>query len=202
MKSGKDTLLLRDWVGILCLAVVLGGCAAGGDEGTPGKTGVLTYLDRYSNVNINGAYSVTLSPDGKHAYVAASDANAVAWFTRDSGTGALTYGERYSDANIGGARSVAVSPDGKHAYVAASGANAVAWFTRDSPTGGGTAMRMSKALGLLRFPPMASIPMLLQILQMRWPGSPATQLPGPSPTGGATAMRISRGVRVVVASNR
>ena len=141
MKRWKETLPPRGWVGILCLAVVLGGCPAGGDGGdggdggTPGKTGVLTYLDRYSNVNIDYAYSVAVSPDGKHAYVAAPGVSAVAWFTRDSVTGALTYGGRYSDVNIAGAYSVAVSPDGKHAYVAAGDADAVAWFTRDSVTG-------------------------------------------------------------------
>ncbi len=55
-----------------------------GDGGVPAKTGVLTYLDRYSNAtNIDGACSVAVSPDGNHVYVTAWTADAVAWFRRD-----------------------------------------------------------------------------------------------------------------------
>ncbi len=95
------------------------------------RTWMLTYLGRYSNANIDYASSVTVSPDGKHVYVSAYNADAVAWFTRDSGTGALTYGDRYSNTNIDYASSVTVSPDGKHVYVAAYNADAVAWFRPD-----------------------------------------------------------------------
>ena len=73
---------------------------------------------------------MTVSPDGNHIYVAARDADAVAWFTRDSSTGDLAYGGKW-DTNIDGARSVTVSPDGNHVYVAANYIDAVAWFTRD-----------------------------------------------------------------------
>lgn len=50
---------------------------------TPSKTGALSYVGRYANVNIDGAISITVSPDGNHVYVAANAADAVAWFTRD-----------------------------------------------------------------------------------------------------------------------
>ena len=39
---------------------------------------------------LNGAYSVTVSPDGKSAYVASSQSDAVAVFDRDTTTGKLT----------------------------------------------------------------------------------------------------------------
>jgi DNA-binding beta-propeller fold protein YncE len=53
------------------------------DGGEPEKTGALTYLNRYSNVNISGASSVAVSPDGNHVYVATKYTDAVAWFRRD-----------------------------------------------------------------------------------------------------------------------
>ena len=41
---------------------------------------------------LGSARSVTISPDGQHAYVAASGDDAVSWFTRDATTGALAHG--------------------------------------------------------------------------------------------------------------
>ena len=67
------------------------------------STGALTYggmlKDGVDGVDgLNGAYIVTLSSDGKHAYVAGINDDAVSWFTRDPVTGALSYGSA-SDAN-------------------------------------------------------------------------------------------------------
>jgi len=47
------------------------------------KTGALTYTGGYSNTTIDTPYAVAVSPEGNNVYVAAADANAVAWFTRD-----------------------------------------------------------------------------------------------------------------------
>ena len=42
----------------------------------------------FDGVNgLNGAWAVTVSPDGRHAYVAAGENDAVSWFTRDVGLG-------------------------------------------------------------------------------------------------------------------
>jgi DNA-binding beta-propeller fold protein YncE len=89
------------------------------------------------NPVIKGATAVVISPDGKHAYVAADGDpdGVVAWFTRDAATGALAYGGRYSNPVFNGAQFVTIAPDGNHAYVAANLANAVAWFTRDTGSG-------------------------------------------------------------------
>ena len=57
--------------------------SSNGDGGVPAKTGALTYGGRYSDLNIEYTYSVTVSPDGKHVYVAADVADAVAWFIPD-----------------------------------------------------------------------------------------------------------------------
>ena len=85
---------------------------------------------------LDGAYSVTVSPDGKHVYAAGRADNAVAVFSRNSSTGALTYVEMQKDGlngvdGLNGAYSVAVSPDGKHVYATGHRENAVAVFSRD-----------------------------------------------------------------------
>ena len=83
---------------------------------------------------------MTVSPDGKHVYVAGAGDSAVTVFGRDSTTGALTFVEVQRDG-VGGvdgldaASSVKVSPDGKHLYAAGWTDDAVAVFGRDSTTG-------------------------------------------------------------------
>ncbi len=97
---------------------------------------------------LDGAFSVTVSPDGKSAYVASYNSDAVAVFDRDTTTGALTQkadpdGCITNAATTGcttgkalfGAASVTVSPDGKSAYVASVVSSAVAVFDRDTTTG-------------------------------------------------------------------
>ena len=97
---------------------------------------------------LDGAYSVTVSPDGKSAYVASVFSDAVAVFDRDTTTGKLTQkadpdGCITNVATTGcttgkaldGATSVTVSPDGKSAYVASFSSDAVAVFDRDTTTG-------------------------------------------------------------------
>jgi 6-phosphogluconolactonase (cycloisomerase 2 family) len=108
-------------------------------------TGVLTYdqvhKDGYGGINsLEGAEAVTVSPDGKHVYVAAGADDAVTVFSRDSMTGLLTYVEFHQDGVLGvdGLESpihVSVSPDGRHVYVSAAAEDAVAVFSRDSSSG-------------------------------------------------------------------
>lgn len=94
------------------------------------------------------AASVTVSPDGKHVYVA-SVSHAVAIFARDRATGALTQlpgaagclrDARIADLEcapvreVGYAASLLVSEDGRYAYVGGTG-NAIAVFSRDRASG-------------------------------------------------------------------
>ena len=81
---------------------------------------------------LDGAVAIVVSPDGKHVYVGARDANAVAVFARDATTGVLTQlsglagcvsdngtgGRCVDGTGLVGAGGVAVSPDGQHLYVA------------------------------------------------------------------------------------
>ena len=92
---------------------------------------------------LGGAGSVTVSPDGQSAYVAAFNSDAVAVFDRAS-DGTLTQKAGIagciSDNGSGGActdgtaldaaYTVTVSPDGKSAYLASSSPGAVAVFDR------------------------------------------------------------------------
>jgi hypothetical protein len=103
---------------------------------------------------LNGAESVTVSPDGKSVYIAATSSNddAVAVFDRDTTSGALTQKAGAAGCIVNGpsadvatcdntgraldgANDVAVSPDGGNAYVASVFGNAVALFDRDKTSG-------------------------------------------------------------------
>ncbi|MDA1215525.1 MAG: beta-propeller fold lactonase family protein [Chloroflexi bacterium] len=108
-------------------------------------TGTLGFVEFKQNgvggvSGLDGIVFVTVSPDGKHVYTAATNDNAVAVFSRNATTGALTFVEFKQDgvAGVDGlqqARSVIVSPDGKHVYASSSIDNAVAVFSRNATTG-------------------------------------------------------------------
>jgi 6-phosphogluconolactonase (cycloisomerase 2 family) len=118
------------------------------------ETGELTYVEAlFDGVGpvdgLEGAWSIAISPDGNHAYVAGYDEDAVAVFSRNATTGKLTFVEAQRDGSgpvdgLDGARSVAVSPDGRHVYVASEYDDAVAVFTRSVTTGGLTFVEMKK----------------------------------------------------------
>ena len=66
------------------------------------STGALTYggmlKDGVNGVDgLDGALSVSLSSDGKHAYVTGYIDDAVSWYDRNASTGALTYGGMLKD---------------------------------------------------------------------------------------------------------
>jgi DNA-binding beta-propeller fold protein YncE len=84
---------------------------------------------------IGQASSAMVSPDGKHVYVAGSEDNTVAAFSRHSSTGKLTFIESQDEGIGEEARYAAVSPDGKHVYVASEMGSTIAVFGRDGMTG-------------------------------------------------------------------
>jgi DNA-binding beta-propeller fold protein YncE len=98
-----------------------------------------------TQAGLSGVYGIAVSPDGKSAYAASTDDNALVAFARDPSTYVLTPQGCIGDSGTGscpataagldGAKGVAISPDGKNVYTASSGDNAVAVFARDPSTG-------------------------------------------------------------------
>jgi 6-phosphogluconolactonase (cycloisomerase 2 family) len=101
-------------------------------------SGALTFVEMQKDGvggvdGLNGAISVTVSPDGKHLYIASISDDAVAVFSRNATSGALTFVEMQKDGvnsvdGLAFAVSVAVSPDGSHLYAVGFTDNAVAVF--------------------------------------------------------------------------
>src|SRR5918992_3643897 len=91
---------------------------------------------------LGGAFEVTVSPDGRNAYVASNSSGAVAVFdraadgtlTQKAGTAACIsdtgVGPCGDGTGLGGSLGVVVSPDGESAYVASFDSDAVAVFDR------------------------------------------------------------------------
>jgi len=90
------------------------------------------------------ANGVAVSPDGRSAYVAGFDDDAIVRFDRDTTTGALTGQGCIADVGdaagcgttqqgLDGAIAVAVSPDAKSVYVASQTDDAIVRFNREDP---------------------------------------------------------------------
>jgi len=115
---------------------------------------------------LDGAEGVTISPDGRNVYVAASAGGAVAVFARDEAIGALRQldgpaGCRVTAARharcalapgLGGAWSATVSPDGAVVHVASLASSSLATFARDPATG--ALAPLPPPYGCLRTPPV------------------------------------------------
>ena len=108
-------------------SLVFGGVLKDGGQDANGNT-----VD-----GLDGAYSVTTSPDGTAVYVAGYLDKALSWYSRQS-DGSLVFGgvlkDGGQDANgntvdeLGGARSVTTSPDGTAVYVAGRNDDALSWY--------------------------------------------------------------------------
>jgi len=104
-------------------------------------SGELTFVQALRNgqddvEGLNGAGSVTVSPDGTHLYALGSLDDAVAVFQRDPLSGELTFVQSLEDGQqaingLDGAHSITISPDGSHVYIAGRNDDAVAVFRRD-----------------------------------------------------------------------
>lgn len=95
-----------------------------------------------------GSRAIAISPDGKHVYVASSDSNAIAIFSRDRKSGTLSQakgsGGCVAVKGKGGCaraiglvqpNSVAVSADGRNVYATSRASDSLTTFRRDPKTG-------------------------------------------------------------------
>jgi len=90
-------------------------------------TGNLTFLGRIKDGEtgvdgLDGARSISISPDGLNLYVAGWDDNAVALFSRDSATGAASFLGRLKHGEddifaLDAPHFLTVSPDGENVYI-------------------------------------------------------------------------------------
>lgn len=83
---------------------------------------------------------LSISPDGRNLYVAASDDDSIAVFDRNSDLGLLTFAQILRDGSgpvrgLDGAYSVAVSSDGKRVYTASADSSSMVVFARHTATG-------------------------------------------------------------------
>ncbi len=89
---------------------------------------------------LNGADSVTVSPEGGQVYVTGLYDDALTVFSRDAATGELSFVEILRDGvndvdGLNGSHSVTVSPDGSHVYTVGFYDRALAAFSRDVTAG-------------------------------------------------------------------
>ena len=109
------------------------------------STGALEFkemqFDDFGGVDgLDGAYGVSVSPDGKNVYVTGIVDLSLAVFSRSTSEGKLTFVEAFFDGvggvdGLGGARAASISPDGKHVYVPGNSDDAIAIFDRNTSTG-------------------------------------------------------------------
>jgi DNA-binding beta-propeller fold protein YncE len=117
-------------------------------------TGALTFVqvltDTATDIGLNAATSVAVSPDGGHVYATGELDDALAVFERDeNASGALSFVEYKKDTTtvdigLNGASSVTVSPNGAYVYATGYIDNAVAVFDRNQATGTVTFLEREK----------------------------------------------------------
>lgn len=84
---------------------------------------------------LDGAWGLTISPDGKNVYATSVIDDALVVFRRNAVNGQLSFLEMEKDGlngadGLDGAVGLTISPDGKHAYAAGVGDNSITLYTR------------------------------------------------------------------------
>jgi 6-phosphogluconolactonase (cycloisomerase 2 family) len=111
------------------------------DAATGQLSHVQTLRDNQGGVDgLYDAYDVTISPDGRHVYVAGYADDAISIFERSAATSELTFLKMIRNGvdgveGLNGVYSVMVSPDGGHVFAASTYDNALVSFSRNRGTG-------------------------------------------------------------------
>jgi trimeric autotransporter adhesin len=94
----------------------------------------LFYVSSWQTSNLAGATDLTLTPDGKHLYVAAFNSNQVTAFSRDS-DGKIQEIQIISHANLQHPASIVTTGDGNWVLVTSYANNSIEVFQRNATTG-------------------------------------------------------------------
>ena len=96
----------------------------------------LKFVSDARHDTLMGAVTLTLSPDGKFAYVPGFQANTINVFRRDTASGALALQQALTDREqLGAVVTVRLTSDGKQAIAAAIRSKSVALLSRNATTG-------------------------------------------------------------------
>ncbi len=118
--------------------------------------GRVTWLQSVTNnapvIGLDGVESLTISPDGRHAYALSGSGGSVASFVRSITDGTLTwravqYGTTFG-TDLAGAASAVFSSDGASMYITAADANALVVLDRDASSVSGTFGELTYAMTL------------------------------------------------------
>jgi CSLREA domain-containing protein len=97
-----------------------------------------SFQQEYTSTLLNGAYGLTVSPDGKNLYVTGYTSDSLLTLKRDAGTGRLSTAQVLTTtaaAGLNGVFRVIVSPDGNFVYTAAYDSDATCVFQRSATDG-------------------------------------------------------------------
>ncbi len=97
--------------------------------------GRLEQVQKVEAESLRSITSVVVSPDGKFAYTAAFNADAVSVFKRQSGTGELAADYTFTGPDLKTVVNIRLSSDGEYAVASAFRANAITLYKRDVNTG-------------------------------------------------------------------
>lgn len=96
------------------------------------------FVQQFTNANLNSAYGIALSPDGKNVYATGYTSDALLTLKRDASTGQLSFAQVLTTtaaAGLNGVFRVIVSPDGNFVYTAAYDSDATCTFKRNPADG-------------------------------------------------------------------
>ncbi|HSD83194.1 MAG TPA: beta-propeller fold lactonase family protein, partial [Anaerolineae bacterium] len=96
------------------------------------------FRQQFTNANLNSAYGLAVSPDGKNVYVTGYTSDALLTLKRDAGTGQVSFVQVLSTttaSGLNGVFRVIVSPDGNFVYTAAYDSDSICTFKRSAVAG-------------------------------------------------------------------